>query len=228
VVAAVAVVSTVAVVSMGEVSAVALSMAVVLVAVVSTGEASAVARSTAVAFVGDVSAVAVSTAVAFVATVLVITDSLMMSSSAASAFPGGGAGAIRTDITVTTITRTITMAMDTAGTLTVTTVAAGTVTTVALVTDSAMAADQGISEVCGGDDKAGYGSLVSGLSACTSIRHRAPLRSSMQFQIVSAAELLRRIGLADVLTPRNLAVELQSAASAVACGRRIKTGEPDE
>ena len=215
----VVVVSTVAVVSMGEVSAVALSMAVVLVAVVSTGEASAVARSTAVAFVGDVSAVAVSTAVAFVATVLVITDSLMMSSSATSAFPGGGAGAIRTDITVTTITRTITMAMDTAGTL--------TVTTVALVTDSAMAADQGISEVCGGDDKPGYGSLVSGLSACPSIRHRAPPRSSMQFQIVSAAELLRRIGLADVLTPRNLAVELQSGL-AVAGGRRIKTGEPDE
>jgi hypothetical protein len=49
----------------------------------------------------------------------------------------------------------------------------------------------------------------------------------MQFQIVSAAELLRRIGLADVLTPRNLAVELQSGL-AVAGGRRIKTGEPDE
>jgi hypothetical protein len=46
-----------------------------------------------------------------------------------------------------------------------------------------MAADQGISEVCGGDDKPGYGSLVSGLSACTSMRHRAPPRSSMQFRI---------------------------------------------
>jgi hypothetical protein len=131
-------VSTVVVVSMGEVS----------VAVVSTGEASAVARSTAVvvsvedvspvavstavAFVGDVSAVAVSTAVAFVATVLVITDSLMMSSSAA--FRGGGAGAIRTDITVTTITRTITM--DTAD----------TVTMVGPVTDTAMAADRAFPE----------------------------------------------------------------------------------
>jgi hypothetical protein len=92
-----------------------------------------------VAFVGDVSAVAVSTAVAFVATVLVITDSLMMSSSATSAFRGGGAGAIRTDITVTTITRTLTM--DTAGTLMATTVAGGTVTTVAPVMDIAMAAE---------------------------------------------------------------------------------------
>jgi hypothetical protein len=68
-----------------------------------------------VAFVAAVSAVAVSTAMAFVATVLVITDSPMMSSSAALAFRGGGAGAIRTDITVTAITRT---AMDTAGTVT--------------------------------------------------------------------------------------------------------------
>src|SRR6266404_3154671 len=101
-----------------------------------------------------------------------ITDSLMMSSSAASAFQGG-AGAIRTDITVTTITRTITMAMDTAGTRTVTMVTAGTVTTVAPamdiameaervmdmamaaepVTDTAMAADQGITGVSGGGDK---------------------------------------------------------------------------
>src|SRR5207302_11313969 len=91
-------------------------------AVVSVEEVSAVALSTgAVVSAGDVSAVAVSAAVAFVATVLVISDSLMMSSSAALAFRGGGAGAIRTDITVTTITRTITM--DTAGTLTATTVA---------------------------------------------------------------------------------------------------------
>src|SRR6266403_4099043 len=88
-------------------------------------------------------------AVAFVAAVLVdatgvatgaITDSLMMSSSAASAFQGG-AGAIRTDITVTTITLTITMAMDTAGTRTVTMVTAGTVTTVAPVMDTAIAAE---------------------------------------------------------------------------------------
>src|SRR6266436_5626431 len=115
---------------------------------------------------GAVSAVAVSTAVAFVVAVLVaatsvaifaITDSLMMSSSATSAFRGGGA--IRTDITVTT--RTITMdtaTMDTAGKGT--TVAPGTVTTMAPVMDTAMAAepvmdtamaaDQG---VCGGGDK---------------------------------------------------------------------------
>jgi len=115
--------------------------------------------------------------VAFVATVLVITDSLMMSSSATSAFRDGGAGAIRTDITVTTITRTLTM--DTAGTLTATTVAGDTVTTVALVmaiamaaervmdmataaepvTDTALAADQGISGVRGVGDNPGQGSL---------------------------------------------------------------------
>jgi hypothetical protein len=140
--------AAVVVVSMGEVSAVALSMAVVLVAVVSMEDVSAVAVSTAVAFVGEVSAVALSTAVAFAATVLVMTDSLMMSSSATSAFRGGGV--IRTDITVTTITHTITMAtdmegtrtttMDTAGT--VTTVAPGTVTTVALVMDFAMEAER--------------------------------------------------------------------------------------
>ena len=80
--------------------------------------ASAVALSTGVLVsVGDVSAVALSTAVAFVVAVLAgatgmaigaITDSLMMSSSAASVFRGGGAGPIRTDITVTTIIPTVT------------------------------------------------------------------------------------------------------------------------
>ena len=153
----------------------AVSAVAVFMVVGSTREASAVALSTAVAvsmavaFVGDVSPVAVSMAVAFVATVLVITDSLMMSSSAASAFRGGGAGTIRTDITVTTITRTITM--DTAGTHIMDT--AGTVTTVAPVmgiameaerimdmdmavgpvTDIAMSADQGMSGVRGVGDK---------------------------------------------------------------------------
>jgi hypothetical protein len=138
----------------------AVSTAAVLL-VDSMGKASAVARSTAVVVsVEDVSAVAVSTAVAFVATVLVITDSLMMSSSATSAFRVGGAGAIRTDITVMTITPTITMAMDTAGTHTAITMdTADTVTTVAPVTDTAMAADQGISGVRGVGDKPGYVSL---------------------------------------------------------------------
>src|SRR4029077_14742186 len=91
-----------------------------------TGEASAVALSTAVVVsVEDVSPVAVSTAVVFVATVLVITDFLMMSSLVASAIRDGGAGAIRTDITVMAITRTVIMArthtdttMDTADTVT--------------------------------------------------------------------------------------------------------------
>ena len=144
-----------------------------------TGEASAVALSTAVLVsVGDVSAVVVSTAMAFVVAVLVgaITDSLMMCSSAASAFRAGGAGTIRTDITVTAITRTVTMdtvgtrtAMDTAGK--VTTVApvidiameAERVMDMAIaaapVTDTALTADQGIPGVHGVGDKPGYASL---------------------------------------------------------------------
>ena len=144
---------TVVVVSMGEVSAVAGSTVAVLLVAGSTREASKVAVSAVlVVSVGDDSAVALSTAVAFVVAVLVgatgvatgdITDSLMMCSSAATAFRGGGAGTIRTDITVTTITRTITM--DTAGTRTVTTVVA--------VTDTVMAADQDISGVSGVGDK---------------------------------------------------------------------------
>jgi hypothetical protein len=165
--AVVVAVSTEAVAFVGEVSAVAVSTVVAFVEDVSAvavstvvafvGDVSAAAVSTAVAFVGDVSAVTVSTAVAFVATVL-ITDSLMMSSSAASVFRGGGAGAIRTDITVTAITRTV--IMDTVGTRTATDTA-GTVTTVAPVTDTARAADQGISGVREGDDMPGYGSLKS-------------------------------------------------------------------
>jgi len=160
------------------VSTEAVSVVAVFMVVGSTGEASAVALCAAVVVsVGDISPVAVSTAVAFVATVLVITDSLMMSSSAASAFRGGGAGMIRTDITVTTITRTITM--DTAGAHTFRMVAGATVTTVALVmdiameaervmdmamaaepvTEAAMAADQGMSGVRGVGDKPGQGSL---------------------------------------------------------------------
>ena len=148
------------VVSTAAASAVVVSAAAVLV-VGSTGEASAVVVS-----VGDISA-----AVAFAVAILVggITDSLMMSSSAASAFRGGGAGTIRTDITVTAITRTV--IMDTAGTHTAT---GHTVTTAAPVTgiameaarvlDMAMAAepvtdtmapDQGISRVYGVGDKHG-------------------------------------------------------------------------
>src|SRR6267143_1916987 len=117
-------------------------MGEVSVEVVSTAEASGVALSTEVVLVsvGDVSPVVVSMAVAFVGAVSVaatgvatgaITDSLMMSSSATSAFRGGGV--TRTDITVTatTITHTSTMAMwrDTDG----------TVTMVAPVSDTAMA-----------------------------------------------------------------------------------------
>ena len=123
-----------------------------MVAAVSTGEAFVVANS--VQCEADTCSVAaVSTAAAFVVTVLavvfvaavlvtVITDSIMMSSSSTtSAFRGGGSGAIRTDITVPTITRTVTI-----GT-------AGTVTKATPAMDTAMAADQGIFGVCGGGDK---------------------------------------------------------------------------
>jgi hypothetical protein len=221
----------VVVVSTEEGSAVAVSTVAVLVVdstveasavVVSVGDVSPVAVSTAVAFVGDVSAVAVSTAVAFVATVLVITDFLMMSSSATSAFRVGGAGDIRTDITVmATTTHTITMAMETD------TDTDGTVTTVGPVTDTAMAADSGIPEICGGDDKLGYGSLVSGLSACTSIRHRTAPRSSMQFQIVSAPSFF--VGSASLTCSHR--GTLQSDCKARPSRRMWKanqTGEPDE
>ena len=134
-------------VSTGEVSAVA----------VSTGAAFVVVVSTAVAFVMAVAAISVQceadtrspaadlvggVAATGAATGAIMTDSLMTSPSLAIlALRGGGAGAIRTDITVTAITRTITMGP------------AGTVTTMTPVMDTAMAADQGISGVCGLGDK---------------------------------------------------------------------------
>jgi hypothetical protein len=149
----VVVVFTEVVVSMGEVSLVAVSAAAAFVVAVSMGEAfmvansvqceadtwSAAAVSTGVAFVVAVSAMAFVVAVLVAATsvaIFAITDFLMMSSSATSAFHGGGA--IRTDITVPAITRTITM---------------GTVTKATPVMDTAMAADQGIFGVCGGGDE---------------------------------------------------------------------------
>jgi hypothetical protein len=110
-----------------------------------------------VAFVGDVSAVVVSTAAAFVAAVLVgatsaITDSLMMCSSAASDFRAGGAGAIRTAITrmVTMDTVGTRTAIDTAGTVTTAVPVMDIAMAAAAVTDTAMAADQGIPGVRGG------------------------------------------------------------------------------
>jgi len=147
------VVASAVVVSMGG-SLVAVSAGEAFVAAVSTGEAfvvansvqceadacSAAAVSTGVAFVVAVSAMAFVAAV--LVTAITTTDSIMMSSSSTtSAFRGGGAGAIRTDITVPAITRTITM-----GTV-------GTVTKATPVMDTAMAADQGIFGVCGGGDK---------------------------------------------------------------------------
>ena len=130
------------VVSMEAASAVAVSMGVASAAVVFMAAAISVqcqadTRSSAAELIRGVAAIGVgATGMAIGA----ITDSLMMSSSSATwAFRGGGAGTIRTDITVTTITPTIPMgtagmAMDTAG----------TVTTITPVIDTAMAADQGI------------------------------------------------------------------------------------
>jgi hypothetical protein len=138
VVASVVVVSTAVVVSMG-VSLVAVSAGEAFVAAVSTGVAFVVANSVQCEADTCSAAADLVRGVAFVAAVLVTaittTDSIMMSSSSTtSAFRGGGAGAIRTDITVPTITRTVTI-----GT-------AGTVTKATPVMDTAMAADQGISE----------------------------------------------------------------------------------
>ena len=128
------------VVSMEAASAVAVSMGVASAAVVFMAAAISVqcqadTRSSAAELIRGVAAIGVgATGMAIGA----ITDSLMMSSSSATwAFRGGGAGTIRTDITVTTITHTL--PMGTAGMDT-----AGTVTTITPVTDTAMAADQGI------------------------------------------------------------------------------------
>ncbi len=132
------------VVSMEEVLAVAVSTAEVLV-VDSTEEASAVALSTALAFVAVV--LVGGTGVATGA----ITDSLMMSSSAATVIRGRGTGAIRTNITGITIILTVTM--DTVGTHIATTDTVDTITMVGPVMDTAMAADQVISGVRGVGDK---------------------------------------------------------------------------
>jgi hypothetical protein len=70
------------------------------------------------------------------------------SSSATSAFRGGGAGAIRTDTTVA-VTRTITTAMATATTATDMVVATDMITP-SLVTGTAIAANQGLLS-CSGD-----------------------------------------------------------------------------
>src|SRR5260370_5840107 len=95
---------------MGEVSAAAVAFVVAVLVAISV-QCEADTRSPAAELVCGVAATGVAaTGVAIGA----ITDSLMMSSSATSAIRGGGA--IRTDITVTTITRTITM--HTAGTAT--------------------------------------------------------------------------------------------------------------
>jgi hypothetical protein len=95
-----------------------------------------------------------------------------MSSSATSAFRGGGAGAIRTAITVTT--RTITMG--TAGTVTTVAPVMDIATAAEPVMDIAMAADQG---VCGGGDKRAPRRLGFGLLLVRPFRRRerAPIRT---------------------------------------------------
>jgi hypothetical protein len=146
----------VAVVSTEEVLAVAVSTAEASVVALST----AVVVSTAVAFVVAVSAVVVSTAAAFVGDVLVgatsaITDSLMMCSSAALAFQGGGAGAIRTAITrmVTMDTVGTRTAIDTAGTVTTAAAVMDIAVAAAAVTDTATAVDQGTPGLRGAGDR---------------------------------------------------------------------------
>jgi hypothetical protein len=147
------------------VSVVVVSMGVVLAVAVSMGVAFAVAaaisvqcqvdtRSPAAELVRGVAAIGVGATGTAIGAII---DSLMMSSSSATlAFRRGGAGTIRTDITVTTITRTI--PMGTAGIEPV-----GTVTTITEATDTAMAADQGICGVCGIGDRRGLrcGQVIS-------------------------------------------------------------------
>ena len=143
--------SVVVVVSMEAALAVAVSMGVVsaaadFMAVAISVQCQVDTRSSPVELIRGVAAIGVG---ATGMTIGAITDSLMMSSSSATwPFRGGGAGTIRTDITVTTITRTI--PMGTAGTDT-----AGTATTITPVTDTAMAADQGICAVREIGDKRG-------------------------------------------------------------------------
>ena len=143
---------------------VAVSMAEALAAVVSTEEASTVALSMVAGFAVAILAGATGMAAG------TITNSLMMSSSAASGIRAGGAGIIRMDITASAITRTITMA--TAITHTATTDTADMVTVAMVmaiameaervmdmamaaepVTHIALAANQGMSGVRGVGDK---------------------------------------------------------------------------
>ena len=130
----VAVSTVVVVVFMEEVSAVSPALAFVVAEPAISVQCEADTRSPAAEMARGVGATG--------AVIGAIIDSLMMSSSSAtSAFRSGGAGAIRTDITVTTITPTITM-----GT-------AVTVTTVTPVIGTATAAAQGICGACGIGDK---------------------------------------------------------------------------
>jgi hypothetical protein len=171
----------VAVVFMGEVSAVAVSAAVafVVAALVAVSVQCVVDTCSATA---ELLGGGATTGVAMGA----ITDSIMSSFSTTPAFRGGGVGTIRTDTTRTAITRTITM--DTADT--VTTVALGTVITMAPamdiaraaepVMDTATMADQGISEVCEGGDKGAprrlaFISLLVGLDTLTTAFENCPL-----------------------------------------------------
>jgi hypothetical protein len=156
---------TAVVVSTAEAFVVAVSTEAFLVAVVISVQCEAATRSAAAEMVGGVAA----TGVAIGA--ITIADSLMMSSSAASAFRGG-AGAIRTDITVTTIIRTI--IMDTAS----------TDTTTVPIMDTTMAADQGIFGGCGvGGNKRG-------------LRFREDVNANGLINSVDVAQVKSKVGTA--------------------------------
>jgi hypothetical protein len=157
-------VASVVVVSTGEAFEAAVSTEAFLVAVVISVQCEAATRSAAAELVGGVAA----TGVAIGA--ITIADSLMMSSSATSAFR---AGAIRTDITVTTIIHTI--IMDTAITRTITMDTAGTDTTTVPVMDTTMAADQGIFGGCGVGDMRGLRLLE--LACCPWVSTQSPTAS---------------------------------------------------
>jgi hypothetical protein len=162
------------VVSMAEAFVVAVSTEAFLVAVVISVQCEAATRSAAAEMVAGVAA----TGVAIGA--ITIADSLMMSSSATSAFRGG-AGAIRTDITVTTIIRTI--IMDTAITRTITMDTAGTDTTTVPVMDTTMAADQGIFGGCGVGNKRG-------------LRFREDVNANGLINSVDVAQVKSKVGTA--------------------------------
>jgi hypothetical protein len=176
--------ASVVVVSMGEAFVTAVSTEAFLVAVVISVQCEAATRSAAAELVGGVATTGMAAiGVAAIGTAIgaiTIADSLMMSSSATSAFRGG-AGAIRTDITVTTIIRTI--IMDTTIIRTIIMDTAGTVTTTVPVMDTTMAAAQGIFGGCGVGNKRG-------------LRFREDVNANGLINSVDVAQVKSKVGTA--------------------------------